>query len=181
MTLFDRLAWAAARCGVELTTVPPDWRDEDWAECPFARSRCVDLPPLERPRWIADAAIHYDKRIVYAEPSAGPHVLIHELGHVIASPVPLEKSDEGSWLWWEAATALWAGCLEDWHDGQYDYGLTDSGLPLGLGSWGKGNYSELGEVSKRTMAFYAKAARKYGEALGLFDAEGPCALVPRAT
>jgi hypothetical protein len=89
-----------------------------WSDCPFA-----------------SATIHYKTRRVLISDDAPVAALIHELGHVLASPYPPddERCTEPPFLGWEARLAMEAGCFQEWLDGMQDYGIEFEGSYVDIG------------------------------------------------
>lgn len=152
----SRLERMLVPLGVKIVTTCPWSEGEDsnppsgWSACPFD-----------------EAAVHYQKRVVFVSKKRASHffgTLIHESGHVVASSLPPEPSDEGSWLWWELAMAYVLGRdrgVRLWKKDSNDYVLSDGGT--------------VKNVEPRILIRYAKKSVAHGKKRGFLDAQGhPC-------
>lgn len=131
-----------AAWGGEVEIVPHDaFRAGDlpasWSDCPFG-----------------SAAINYRSRQVLISEEESVSVLVHELGHVFASPCGpnSRRCEEPPFLGWEMRLATEAGCFQEWLDGMADYGISFEGSMYDIGDLDQDAQLRLMEFSVRRSA-----------------------------
>ena len=112
MTSIERLQALAREWGGDIKRVPPPptgrmalFVDGGHSHCPFD-----------------DLAVHFERREVWhweAAPNVGS--LIHEAGHVFASRIAPEHSEEYDFFGWEAVVARRAGVFDEWLESSGNY------------------------------------------------------------
>jgi hypothetical protein len=88
--------------------------------------------------------------------------IIHEMGHVFASPVNERKCDEFDWLGWEICLARQVGAYKTWSKQNAGYYLGN--LLDGAGEWGAITPVQEREVIRDRI--------QHGKKLGIIDRQG---------
>lgn len=101
-------------------------------------NQCSHLKNFAENPFRPDMGLDYKKKIVYATAEAHPGALIHELGHVFATPYGPHhrRCNELRWLGWEIAVARHLQMERVWQRHMaIGYFITDLNSRRYLGEW----------------------------------------------
>lgn len=118
-TEIDRLGWLCRAWGGKLLVVP-EVEFDDLSEAPGFSSA---------PFTSYDLGVLWNEKLIVTVEGADWFNIIHEMGHVFASPS--ELGDEFEFFGWEYLLAQRVGDVKQWIAGNKDYGisLADVGFP----------------------------------------------------